>query len=65
MVTGLYIALGLVTVAFGLSLYALVLVRQLEQDNARLTEFIEWYVNTKEKYDYMGRRATYYDNRDN
>lgn len=64
MTLGLYIALGLVVVAFGLSLWALLLVRQLEDENARLTKFIEWYVNAKEKYEYIGRRETYYDSRD-
>jgi hypothetical protein len=57
---GLYVALGLVMLAFGLSLWALVLVRQLENENARLTEFIEWYVNAQEKYGYLKRRDTYY-----
>jgi hypothetical protein len=61
---GVYVALGLVMLAFGLSLWALVLVRQLENENARLTEFIEWYVNAQEKYSYVQRRETYYVNRD-
>jgi hypothetical protein len=58
---GVYVALGLVMLAFGLSLWALVLVRQLENENARLTEFIEWYVNAQEKYGYVQRRETYND----
>jgi hypothetical protein len=61
---GLWVALLLVTVAFGLSVWTVVLVRQLEQENARLTEFIEWYVNAKEKYEYMARRETYYGDGD-
>ncbi len=59
---GLYAALLLVVAAFGLSLWAFVLVRHLEDENARLTEFIEWYVNAQEKSGYLKRRETYYDN---
>jgi hypothetical protein len=60
---GLYAALLLVVAAFGLSLWAFVLVRRLEDENARLTEFIEWYVNAQEKNGYLKRRDTYYVDR--
>ena len=61
MTIALWVTFSLVMLAFVLSLWAFVLVRQLENENARLTEFIEWYVNAKEKNEYMGRRETYYD----
>lgn len=61
MTIALWITFSLVMLAFVLSLWAFVLVRQLENENARLTEFIEWYVNAKEKNEYIKRRETYYD----
>jgi hypothetical protein len=57
----LWITFGLVVVAGVLSLCAFFLVRSLERENARLVEFIEWYVNCKEKYDYLERKVEYYD----
>jgi hypothetical protein len=63
MTIALWITFGLIMVALLLSLWVLVLVRELENENARLTEFIEWYVNTSE-YEYINRRETHYDSGD-
>jgi steroid 5-alpha reductase family enzyme len=57
----LWITFWLVVVASGLSVWSVFLVRSLERENQRLTEFIEWYVNAQEKYGYYKRKVDYYD----